>query len=393
MKHRHIGLLSAAHLCTDLNQGALPAILPFLIAEYHLNYAAAAGLVFAISFVSSLMQPLFGHFADKISKPWFMPAGIFMAGFGIAVTGLLSTYWTLFAAVTISGIGIAAFHPEAARTANRVSGTKQGTGISIFAVGGNVGFALGPILTTASLLFWGIKGTLVLILPATVMAILLASQAADLHAGQSPGRKPGEVSPQPSPKDDEWAPFGRLTIVIFCRSIIFYGLNTFLPLYWINILHQSKAAGGTALTILFTAAAAGTLFGGRLADHFGYNKIIRIAFVALLPLLLLFTSIHNVVGATLLLIPIGLALSASYSPMVVLGQRYLPSRVGFASGVTFGLAISVGGIAAPMLGWFADRHGLPAAMDLVAYLPLLAGAATFTLPVPGARLTRPREGA
>ncbi len=123
---------------------------------------------------------------------------------------------------------------------------------------------------------------------------------------------------------DEWAPFSRLTVVIFCRSIIFYGLNTFLPLYWINVLQQSKAVGGTALTILLTVGAVSTLFGGQLADRYGYNKIIRIGFAALLPLLIIFNLVNDVALATLLLIPVGMALFAPNSPMVVLGQNIFP---------------------------------------------------------------------
>ena len=382
MKHRYVMLLSAGHLFTDLNQGALPAILPFLIMEYNLSYAAAAGLVFAASFVSSIVQPLFGYFADKISKPWIMPAGILLAGAGLAITGFLSNYWALFAAITISGIGIAAFHPEGARIANRVSGKKKGTGISIFSVGGNAGFALGPIIATASLLFWGLKGTLVLIVPAAIMAAILASQAGKLQELQIPVKKAGDVHGKT--EKDEWVPFSRLTVVILCRSIIFYGLNTFLPLYWINILQQSQAVGGTALTILFTVGAVSTLLGGQLADRFGYNRIIRIGFAALLPLLVVFTVVHDVALATVLLVPLGAALFVPNSPMVVLGQKYLPNRLGLASGVTLGLAVSVGGITTPVLGRFADIYGLPSAMHLISYVSILTAIVAFTLPAPGA---------
>lgn len=381
MKKRFVWLLSAGHLFTDLNQGALPAILPFLIWEYGLSYTAAAGLVFAASFVSSVVQPLFGYFADKGSKPWLMPGGILLAGCGLAAVGLLSHYWAMFAAVTVSGIGIAAFHPEAARMANKVSGEKKGTGISIFSVGGNAGFALGPVITTAALLLWGLKGTLILIVPAVVMAAIIASQTGRLQEFATPARTVGDTRNE-AVEQEEWVPFSKLTVVIFCRSIIFYSLNTFLPLYWINILQQSKAAGGSALTILFTVGAVCTLFGGQLADRFGANRVTRLGFAALFPSLLVFTMADNITSATLLLIPIGAALFAPNSPMTVLGQKYLPNRLGLASGVTLGLAVSVGGILTPMLGWFADNYGLLLAIQIVTYLSVVPAVMAFTLPVP-----------
>jgi FSR family fosmidomycin resistance protein-like MFS transporter len=383
MKKRFVWLLSAGHFATDINQGALPAMLPFLIWEYNLSYTAAAGLVFAANFVSSIIQPLFGHFADKSSKLWLMPVGILLAGCGLAVVGVLSDYWLIFTAVMISGIGIAAFHPEGARMANKVSGEKKGTGVSIFAVGGNAGFAIGPVITTAALLFWGLKGTLILIVPAIIMAAIIASQSRKLQEFQKTTKKTEADDTQTAPKDeDEWIPFSRLTAVVFCRSIIFFSMNTFLPLYWLNILHQSKAASGSALTILFTVGAVSTLFGGQLADRLGYNKIIQIGFSALVPLLMIFTVVNNVTLATLLLIPIGMALFAPHSPMTVLGQKYLPNRIGFASGVTLGLAVSVGGIVAPILGWFADNYGLLLAMQLVAGLSIVPAVMAYTLSIP-----------
>lgn len=382
MKNRYIWLLSSGHMCTDLNQGALTAILPFLIMERDLTYTAAAGLVFAATFISSVIQPVFGHYADKAAKPWLMPAGLLMAGLGLAATGFLTDYWSLFGAVTISGIGIAAFHPEAARIANHVSGAKKGTGISIFAVGGTVGFALGPVVATSALLIWGLKGTIVLIVPAALMAAVLMAAAKRMQEFQPGAKVPDHVTKLVTARD-EWGPFSKLTIIVFCRSIIFYGLNTFIPLYWIHIFQQSNAAGGTALTILFAIGAVGTLFGGRLADRFGHIKMIRIGCTALLPLLLAFAYLDNVTLATLLLIPIGLALFGPYSPMVVLGQKYLSNRIGLASGVTLGLAVSVGGIVTPMLGWYADHYGLPAAMQLLAYVPIAAAVMAFTLPAPG----------
>jgi len=137
MKHRDIGLLSIGHLVTDINQGALPAMLLFFISAYDLSYAAAAGIVFAANMTSSIVQPLFGHAADRFSKPWLLSAGLMLAGIGLALSGLFQSYeWIVFLAV-VSGIGIAAYHTEAARLVNFAAGTKKGTAMSLFGVGGH----------------------------------------------------------------------------------------------------------------------------------------------------------------------------------------------------------------------------------------------------------------
>jgi FSR family fosmidomycin resistance protein-like MFS transporter len=383
-----IGLLSLGHLATDINQGAVPALLPFFISEYDLSYKAAAGIMFATSVASSIVQPLFGHFADRLSKPCLMPIGLFMAGIGIALTGIVSNYTAIILTAVVSGIGIAAFHPEGARLLNLVGGEKKATAMSMFVVGGSLGFAIGPLIATTALISWGMRGTLILMVPVTIMVIILAGQLSWFPPG---GRdlKEKKTSLVTEIAQDAWGSFTRLTVVVICRSILFYGLNTFLPLYWINVLQQSKTTAGTALTILFTAGVIGTLLGGRLADYLGHRRILLIGLVTLAPLLPVLIVIKNVSTATVLLLPIGLALFAIYSPMIVMGQNYLPNHVGLASGVTLGVAVAIGGVASPLLGWIADNHGIRTALLGVVFLPLLAAGLTLTLPDPKVSLKQP----
>jgi len=379
MNYRYLSLLTAGHLVTDINQGALPALLPFLISEHKLSYGAAAGLVFAANMTSSVAQPLFGLYSDRLSKPWLLSVGVFLAGLGLALIGFASNYWLAFTAAALAGIGIAAYHPEGARLTNFVAGEKKALGISVFGVGGTMGIALGPILITTSLLQWGLKGTLILAFPATLMALLLIAQFPALSSF-SVHPKTGKTLNLSLP--DEWSPFRRLAGVVICRSIIFYTLNTFIPLYWIYVLKQSKASGGTALTILLGTGVVGALLGGKLADHFGDRAVIKVSYGALIPALFFFAMSHDVTLSTLLLVPIGLTMAASYSPVVVLGQRYLPRRIAFASGITLGLTISAGGMVVPLLGKLADYYGLGIILWITAGLPVLATLIAFSLPLP-----------
>ncbi len=355
-------------------------MLPFLIAEKGLSYAEAAGLVFAASCSSSIIQPIFGLMADKTARPWLMPAGILLAGASLCVIGLLPSYWTMFAAVTMSGIGVAAFHPEAARLANRVSGEKKGSGFSIFSVGGNVGFALGPLLVTPALLLFGLPGTLALLPSALIISLLIYSQSGKMHAYQ--GDKASPTAKTTSTGKDDWGSFSLLTIAIICRSIAFQGFNTFLPLYWVAVLHQSKAAGNTALSIMLAAGAASTLLGGALADRYGYNKVVRFGFTLCIPMFYMFNQATDSGTAILLLIPIAFSLFSIFSPMMVLGQKYLPTRLGLAAGITLGLAVSVGGMVSPALGWYADHHGLSSMLYLLSAVPFVGAVIAYLLPTP-----------
>ena len=380
MDRRSVSVLAAGHLCIDLCQGAVPAFLPFLIAERHFSYAAAAGLVLATSLASSVIQPLFGSLADRFAAPWFMPVGLLVAGLGLTGAGLATGFWQTALAMMVSGIGVATFHPEAARWMNLVAGERRATAMSIFSLGGNLGFALGPLLTTSLLLLFGLQGAAWLLVPLVVISLVLVlmfPRFLSYHRRLSTRNKRAV-----SASANDWRAFWVLTGAVIARSIVFYGVNTFLPLYWIAVLHQSKSAGSLALTILLLTGAVGTIVSGRLADRYGRRIVVLVGFSALAPCLLAFVTLGtlNLPLAFVFLVPIGLALFAPASVMVVMGQEYLPANIGIASGVTLGLAVSVGGITTPFFGHLADLYGVHAALVSLIVVPLLAIGVSLALP-------------
>lgn len=385
MDKKKIFLVSLGHLSCDVNGGALPAILPFLITNYGFNYQAAAGLMFAFSCLSSIIQPVFGYLSDRISKPWFIPLGVLLAGGGLAAIGFLQHYWAIFAAVVVSGVGAALFHPEGARYANKVSGAAKGTGLSIFSMGGNSGFVVGPILAVAAIGAFGMRGTVVFGGLALIMVLILLYQISHLDGPTTPAAagaaKAAGKTEQDPPHESEnnWREFSKLTVAIVARSILFVGFNTFIPLYWIHVFGQSKSAGAIALTCFCTFGVISNFIGGLLSDRFGYLRIIRFSYLLMIPVTILFALQSNRYAAFALLLPLGFSLYAPFSSMVVLGQKYLAKNIGFASGVTLGLATSMGGVVAPLLGWVADTYGLPQAIQCLAGVAVLGAVFAFLM--------------
>jgi FSR family fosmidomycin resistance protein-like MFS transporter len=381
MEYQTIAFVLLGHLVTDISQGALPALLPFLIVAYHLSYTAAAFIIFAANIASSIVQPVFGYLADRFSIPWLMPVGVLLAGTGLAAIGLVSHYPWLLVAAMVSGFGAAAFHPQGARLVNRAAGEKKGTAMSIFGVGGTLGFALGPVLVTAAVLHWGLKGAAIFALPAVGTAGLLAWYwSTHIEAASAP--RPEKAGDPIETGGDAWGPFARLTGVVITRAVLFYGFNTFVPLYWIHVLRQSQAAGAMALTCFSLAGILGNLLGGFAADRFGHVRIAAGGFVLLLPLIPAFLALTSEPAALAILVLIGFALSTTYSPLIILGQRYLPNRIGFSAGVTLGLGVTIGGVTTPLLGQVADHHGLWAALAVLSLVPLVSAGLTLTLPRP-----------
>jgi MFS transporter, FSR family, fosmidomycin resistance protein len=380
---RAMAALSSGHLCTDIAQGSVPALLPFLIVHDHLSYAAASALVLAATISSSVIQPVFGHLSDRMSLPWLMPLGPALGGLGIALAGFAPSYGLLFAAILLSGVGVAAFHPEGSRFANYVSGARRASGMSLFSVGGNLGFALGPVVVTPALLAFGLHGTLLVLLPTWLMAAVLAHELPRLK-GFRTDVVAGRV--QRGEQPEAWGAFTVLSGVIALRSFVYFGLVTFIPLYFIHELHSSKALGNAALSAMLLGGAAGTLIGGPLADRFG-RRTVLIGSMTVTPPLVVGLLASGPALAIVFAALAGAATIATFAVTIVMGQELLPGRLGVSAGVTIGLSIGLGGLGAPLLGLLADAHGLHSVFVVIAILPVLALLLSLALPsrVPRAR--------
>ncbi|MCX4782610.1 MFS transporter [Streptomyces sp. NBC_01264] len=363
----------------DVYQGAVAALVPFLVSERSYGYAAASGVVLAASLLSSVVQPLFGALTDRWPMPWLIPLATAAAGLGVALVGLDAGYAATLAAVALSGLGVAAYHPAAARLVRTVGGPGH-RAMSWFALGGNIGFACAPLLVVGALALPGPAGWWLLAAPAALGVFLNRPPSAKRSAAHRAAAVP-DPAPAPArlPRDD-WRAFLRLSLVVVVRSVVFTGLSTFIALY-VRERGGGGTAGAVALFALFAGSAGGTLLGGRLAARWGRVTTVHRAYAAVVP---------AVAGILFLPLPLvyvcsALAATALYVPFslqVTLGQDYLPNRMGTASGVTLGLTVSVGGLASPLIGAAADAASLRTALLPLAALPLVAWALARHLPEP-----------
>lgn len=372
-----LALLSAGHLVVDISQGALPAILPFLREAFSLSYAAAGTIILVASISSSVIQPLFGYLADRISRRWLLPVSVLVSGVGIGLTGVVSSYSWILVLVTFSGLGIAAYHPEGYKTASAVAGARKATGLSFFSVGGNVGLAVGPVLITGLITSFGLPGSLGLMLPGILTACLLAAALPRLGAVTPPVRRDRRAEgARPMT-----AGLILLILIVTLRSWAQLGLTTFVPFFYIDVLQGDPRMIGPLLFVFLGAGAVGTLVGGPLADRFGARRVIVGAFLAAAPLIAGFLLTRGA-AAVLFLAASGFALVSTFTVSVVLAQAYLPTHLGMASGLIVGFAIGTGGIGVTGLGWVADQWGLFVALAVIVVLPFAGFVVSLFLPEP-----------
>jgi FSR family fosmidomycin resistance protein-like MFS transporter len=360
-------LLAYSHVTVDFSQGAIAALVPFLVLDRGYSYAAAAGIVLAFSLVSSVVQPVFGALGDRWTMRWLIPVSILLAGAGIAAVGVVDSFWFTAIAASVSGVGVAAYHPAGAGRAREISDGEHVL-MSWFSLGGNLGFALAPLVVAATIGVLGLRASPLLLIPALTGVVAVAL----IRRGRQPAAEAAAGSPdRVASGRDDWGVFARLSVAITCRSIVFVGMGSFIVLFMHEHRGVSDTLAATSLFVFYLGGAFGTAIGGHLARRFPRVAILRWSYLLAVP-----------VVAGMLLIPgpaawlfIALASVVLYVPFslhVTLGPDVLPRHMGTASGVTLGLAVSVGGLASPAIGALADRVGLEYALLPLIALPVLA---------------------
>jgi MFS transporter, FSR family, fosmidomycin resistance protein len=375
--------LSGGHLAVDFASGSVPALIPFLTDRFDLGYALAALLLLASTASSSLVQPLFGLWSDRRGALWLIPGGTILAALGVGLAAVAPAYPLALFLVLAGGLGVAAFHPEGAKYAAYASGKKRASGMSYFNIGGNTGYALGAFVTGLLVASVGFDGALLAMVPVAVVAVVLLRLAPLL----------ANLTPQASDAirargEDDRRAMTLLGAVIAFRSIAWFTLLAFVPLYEVSLGH-SKADGNRLLFLMLLAGAVGTLVLGPVADRVGLRRTLVVTQALVAPLVLVFVFVGGVPGAFALAL-VGPCVVGTFGVTMVLSQLYLPRHVGVASGLSVGLAMGIGGLAAVALGAVADAVDLKAALVISAVAPVVGVVFSLLLPRPRRRARRGR---
>lgn len=373
---RYSYLMMIAHLCDDLNQGALVAVIPFLVLHNGYSYAEVTALLLVSNAASAIIQPLFGWLGDKKPRPWLMAAGIFLAGIGMAGVGVLPNYPLIMASAMLSGIGVAMFHPEGGRLGNLTAGEQKGKGMSIFAVGGKLGFTFGPLVATAAITLWGLPGTLIFIIPSTLCAAILLSQNKALLSYSNPDKQ----SSDDSLYQDNWVGFGFVMGAISCRSIMYYAFLSFIPLFLVYNLGQEEAFASSVISLFALVCAVGTIASGWAGQLLGAKKLIIVSYACVAIEMVIFAFNGSLIVALILIVFLALTCDISYPSAVAMGQSFVPHHLGMASGLSFGVMVCIGGLMTPVFGLIGDYFGLQVVMLCVTAIALLGIIITLFIP-------------
>ena len=364
-------ILSLGHLVIDIYQGALPATLPFLKEKLSLSYTMTGFILMMANFTSSVLQPLFGFYSDKKTKAVLLPIGLLSAGIGFSLLSISSNYIVVLFLVVISGLGIAAYHPEGYKTAHFFTGDKSVTGMSIFSVGGNLGFSLGPLFAIYIIKYLGFSSLPVIVVPSLLCTAIILSYKTTIAIPRA-----AHAENQKDVSKTSLSAYVSLFVVIMIvvmRSWTQMGLLTYIPFYYINHLKGDPLFAGNLVFVYLACGAAGTLIGASFADKWGHKRFLRLSmFLATITLPMIFIPFVQKTYLIFFVLGLqGMLLISTFSVTIVMAQKLLPNKLGVASGLMTGFAIGTGGIGVTLLGLVADNFGVPVALESIMILPLV----------------------
>jgi FSR family fosmidomycin resistance protein-like MFS transporter len=371
--------VSVGHLLNDLIQSLLPAVYPLLKSEFRLDFVHIGLITLTNQMTASLLQPVVGHFTDRNPKPYSLMIGMTSTLLGVLMLAAAPTYLVLVAAAALIGIGSAVFHPESSRVARMASGGRHGFAQSLFQTGGNAGSSLGPLLAAFVVAPYG-RHNIAWFALVAILAIGLLWRVGRWYAHSGIKRAaaaPHEV-PHGLPDRDVRRGVAILLILVFSKYVYLASLTSYFTFFLIHKFGISVQSAQLHLFGFLAGVAAGTFAGGPIGDRIGRKVVIWVSILGVLPFTLVLPY-ADLFWTTVLSILIGLVLASAFSAIIVYGQELLPGRIGLVSGLFFGFAFGIAGVAAAALGWLADVTSIETVYRLCAFLPAL-GILTAWLP-------------
>jgi MFS transporter, FSR family, fosmidomycin resistance protein len=379
---RPVALLAGGHFCVDIYSSMLAAFLPFLTHKLGLSLSAAGFLAGALVFSSSLSQPLYGLLADRIRHKALVALGPAIAGIFISCLGLAPNFTVLLLLLLLGGVGMAAFHPQAAALVHDTSSDNHAFNMSIFVTAGTVGFALGPVYISLVIGTFGLSSSWWAAVPGILVSILL------FLYGPSPVRHHAQPRERLSDQLRGFVkPLVLLYLLVVIRSIVFSGISSFLPLYYTGQGYAPARASQFLTAFLFAGGAAG-LAGGLLAGRFGGRRITAFSFISSLPLLFAFPLTQG--GLSVLIGSIASALLLFTGPVnIVMAQKLVPRGASTVAALMMGFAWGTAGLFVPVVGMLNQNLGFQYTFWILAILTLPGFVLTLILPPDQLREAQP----
>lgn len=368
------------HLLNDSMQSILPAIFPMMKEKFHLSFVQVGAISLVIQLTSSLIQPWVGLYADRHRHSWQLSVAMVFSMCGVVLLSLATSYWMILVAVALMGIGSAVFHPQAAQIAQSASGGRKGLAQSVFQVGGNGGYAIGPLLAAFIILPVGMEAFGYIALIPFVLAIIL------FYVGKWHVKQMDKVAKKVRGRWITVKTYSqrRIYFFIFVLFMLMFSKNfystsmlSYFSFFLIDKFSVSQQTAQYCLFVYLAAQAIGTIVGGMLGDKYGRKWVIWFSILGVSPFTIALPYIPTFAGTVALSIVIAIIMASAFSAILVFASDLMPKNTGVIAGIFYGLSFGIAGIGSSFFGWLADQTSILFVFQVSTLLPLLGIIAIF----------------
>lgn len=374
--------LCAAHCCNDTLQAVITALYPMLKTELSLDFTQIGIVTLIYQIAASIFQPVVGLVFDKHPKPWSLWMGMTFTTCGIIMLAFINSFGGLLLTVTLVGLGSSVLHPEASRIASVCSHGKRGLAQSVFQVGGNFGSSIGPLLVALLVAPYGRKFVLLFLIVSAiafaVMGHIIKWFRTYIREQKRNRDKAASRHPMPLSRTKTFWVIIAIMVLIISKYTYMACMTSYYTFYTIDVFGAGVSASQIYLFVFVVSTAVGTLVGGPFGDRYGRKVVIWVSILGAAPfaLALPYVSLPWAVACSFFA---GFMLSSAFPAILLYAQELLPNHLGAISGLFFGFAFGIGGIASAVIGNYADTYGIEAVFRACSYAPLF-GVVAFALP-------------
>ncbi|MBC7264808.1 MAG: MFS transporter [Chloroflexi bacterium] len=377
--------MAAVHVVHDTYTAFLPPLLPAFIANLSLS-RTEAGLLSLIMQVPSLLQPLFGHLADRINLRYVVILAPATTAAMMSLLGIAPGYAVLALLLMAAGLSSAGLHAIAPAMVGRLSGRTLGRGMSIWMVGGEIGRTVGPLVIVTALRGLSLRGTPWLMVAGLVASAALYFRLKDLPA--TPQARSEEGVPWHSALRLMRPVIAPLIGILVMRAFMVAALTVYLPTFLTEEGVDFWLAGAS-LSVLQAAAVVGALFGGSMSDLLGRRFVLTISQVATPVFFFVFLAASGWVQMPVLL-ALGFVLLTNEPVVMALVQENFPENRAMANGVYMSLNFIIRSAIVVAVGALGDLFGLRWAFIVSAVVMLMGAPLIYLLPPDRLRLGKVR---
>lgn len=366
--------VSFCHLLDDTMHSMLPAIYPMLKDEFGLSFLQIGIITFVLQITSSIIQPFVGLYADKHHSWWQLPVSMIFTLIGIFMLSYANSFYVILLSVSLFGLGSSIFHPQGSQVAQQASGGRKGLAQSIFQVGGNGGFALGPLFAALIVIPVGLSGVRWFAFIAILLAIILV-YIGKWHVKQTKQvHKKGRTQWTTAKTYSRYQIYGFvfiLFVLMFSKNFYTESMTSYFTFFLIEKFGISIQYSQVCLFVFLAAEVVGTLLGGWIGDRYGRKNVIWFSIFGAAPFTIMLPYINSLTGTILLSALIGLIIASAFSAILVYATDLMPNHIGTIAGIFYGLSFGLGGVGSSFFGWLADQTSILFVFKVSTLLPLL----------------------